>query len=215
MGEHLWGIVRMEETEMRRIHGGIHGEWCLGSAPDHPSLADPFHWTITEYKEGAETSESANDYPQIDLEDDVIEFRRFSVDYFGQYIVQKPKVEEAWRNYNIKLLECADLATCRTWSLIRHTPQMMFARNTRSTCALARWTLTHSSVKLATSASSLPVAATVNPTAMMDLMRLDVLQLGASLQSLKVKCARILLSLMCSSAVQMTHAHTFTAGAME
>jgi len=107
--EHLWGIVRMEETEMRRIHGGIHGEWCLGSAPDHPSLADPFHWTITEYKEGAETSESTNDYPQIDLEDDVIEFRRFSVDYFGQYIVQKPKVEEAWRNYNIKLLECADL----------------------------------------------------------------------------------------------------------
>jgi hypothetical protein len=107
--EHLWGIVRMEETEMRRIHWGIHGEWCLGNAPDHPSLADPFHWTVTEYKEGAETSESINDYPQIDLEDDVIEFRRFSVDYFGQYIIQKPKVELAWSNYNTKLLECAQL----------------------------------------------------------------------------------------------------------
>jgi len=107
--EHLWIIVRNEETEMRRIHWAIHGEWCLGSAPDHPSLADPFHWTVTEYKEGAETSESINDYPQVDLEDDVIEFRRFSVDYFGQYIVQKPRVEVAWANYNRKLLECAHL----------------------------------------------------------------------------------------------------------
>merc|ERR1719329_419769 len=106
---HLWGIVRMEETEMRRIHWGIHGEWCLGNAPEHPSLADPFHWTITEYKEGAETSESINAYPQVDLEDDVIEFRRFSVDYFGDYILQKPKVELAWSNYNTKLLECAQL----------------------------------------------------------------------------------------------------------
>merc|ERR1719329_1879402 len=79
---HLWGIVRMEETEMRRIHWGIHGEWCLGNAPEHPSLADPFHWTITEYKEGAETSESINAYPQVDL---------------------------AWSNYNTKLLECAQL----------------------------------------------------------------------------------------------------------
>jgi len=107
--EHLWNIVRNEEEEMRRIHWAIHGEWCLGSAPEHPSLADPFHWTITEYKEGAETSESTNNYPQIDLEDDVIEFRRFSVEHFGEYIVQKPKVEEAWSNYNRKLIECANL----------------------------------------------------------------------------------------------------------
>jgi len=107
--EHLWSIVRFEEEEMRRIHWAIHGEWCLGAAPEHPSLADPFHWTITEYKEGAETSESVHNYPAIDLEDDVIEFRRFSVDHFGQYLVQKPKVEEAWLNYNLKLQECRDL----------------------------------------------------------------------------------------------------------
>lgn len=107
--EHLWTIVRLHEEEMRRIHWAIHGEWCLGNAPNHPSLADPFHWTITEYKEGPETSESVNNYPAVDLEDDVFEFRRFSVEYFGLYIEQKPKVEEAWFNYNQKLQECRDL----------------------------------------------------------------------------------------------------------
>ena len=107
--EHLWSLVRLEETEMRRIHWAIHGEWCLGSAPDFPSLADPFHWTVVEYKEGAETSESVNQYPAVDLETDVIEFRRFSVDYFGHYIVQKPRVELAWLNYNNKLVECRNL----------------------------------------------------------------------------------------------------------
>jgi len=106
---HLWALVRHEEEEMRRIHWAIHGEWCEGNAPPHPSLADPFHWTITEYKEGAETSESVNDYPAVDLEDVVIDFRRFSVDYFGHYIVQKPRVEEAWYNYNLKLVECRAL----------------------------------------------------------------------------------------------------------
>jgi len=100
---------------MRRIHDGIHGEWCVGPAPDHPGLADPFRWTITEYSEGAETSESLNPYPAVDLEPVVIEFRRFSVEYFGLYILQKPRVEEAWENYNRKLLECAALE--ETWTL--------------------------------------------------------------------------------------------------
>jgi len=113
--EELWGIVKREEEEMRRIHNAIHGEWCVGPAPDHPGLADPFRWTITEYSEGAETSQSANPYPAVDLEPVVIEFRRFSVEYFGLYIVQKPKVEEAWENYNAKLLECAALE--ETWTL--------------------------------------------------------------------------------------------------
>jgi len=107
--ERLWSIVRMEEEEMHRIHWAIHGEWCLGNAPEHPSLADPFHWTDTKYKEGAETSDSVHDYPAIDLEDDVFEFRKFSVDYFGQYIIQKPKVETAWLNYETKLTECRNL----------------------------------------------------------------------------------------------------------
>jgi len=113
--EELWNRVKIEETEMRRIHDAIHGEWCVGPAPDHPGLADPFHWTITEYSEGAETSQSVNDYPQVDLEPVVIEFRRFSVEYFGHYIVQKPIVEEAWEAYNRKLLECAALE--ETWTL--------------------------------------------------------------------------------------------------
>jgi len=43
------------------------------------------------------------------LEADVIEFRSFSVDYFGHYIVQKPRVEQAWLNYNNKLVECRHL----------------------------------------------------------------------------------------------------------
>jgi len=113
--EELWDRVKIEEQEMRRIHDAIHGEWCVGPAPDHPGLADPFHWQITSYSEGAETSESENPYPEVDLEPVVIEFRRFSVEYFGHYIVQKPKVEEAWENYNAKLLECAALE--ETWTL--------------------------------------------------------------------------------------------------
>jgi len=113
--EELWRRVKIEEEEMRRIHNAIHGEWCVGPAPDHPGLADPFRWTITSYSEGAETSESENPYPAVDLEPVVIEFRRFSVEYFGHYIVQKPKVEEAWENYNAKLLECAALE--ETWTL--------------------------------------------------------------------------------------------------
>lgn len=51
--EHLWVIVRLEEEEMRLIHRAIHGQWCLGSAPEHPSLAFLIHWTNTEYTEGA------------------------------------------------------------------------------------------------------------------------------------------------------------------
>ena len=113
--EELWSIVKIEEGEMRRIHWEIHGEWCEGPAPPHPGLSDPFRWTITEASEGAETSESAYPYPSIDLAPAVIEFRRFSVEYFGLYILQKPRVELAWENYNRKLLECAALE--ETWTL--------------------------------------------------------------------------------------------------
>jgi len=105
--EELWVIVKTRESEMRRIHWAIHGEWCEGNSPDHTSLADPFRWTQEEYSEGAETSQSTNAYPLVDHTTDVINFRRFSVDHFGQYIIQKPLVETAWANYNLKLLECA------------------------------------------------------------------------------------------------------------
>merc|ERR1719183_3419200 len=113
--EELWTIVKIEEEEMRRIHWEIHGEWCEPSGPPHPGLDDPFRWTITAHSEGAETSESQHDYPAVDLTPAVIEFRRFSVEYFGLYIAQKPRVELAWENYNRKLLECAALE--ETWTL--------------------------------------------------------------------------------------------------
>merc|ERR1719183_1387562 len=113
--EELWERVKIEEEEMRRIHWAIHGEWCEGSAPGHPSLADPFQWQIGESWEGPETSQSTDPYPAIDLSADVIEFRRFSVEYFGLYIAQKSRVELAWENYNRKLLECAALE--ETWTL--------------------------------------------------------------------------------------------------
>jgi len=105
--EVLWETVKIREQEMRRIHWAIHGEWCEGNSPDHTSLADPFRWTQEEYSEGAETSQSINAYPLVDHTTDVINFRSFSVDHFGQYIIQKPLVETAWSNYNFKLLECA------------------------------------------------------------------------------------------------------------
>merc|ERR1719456_628965 len=113
--EELWTIVKIEEEEMRRIHWAIHGEWCVGPAPPHPGLGDPFQWTLEESWEGPETSQSTDPYPVVDLTPDVIEFRRFSVEYFGLYIAQKPRVELAWTNYNAKLIECAALE--ETWEL--------------------------------------------------------------------------------------------------
>merc|ERR1719453_362536 len=113
--EELWTIVKIEEEEMRRIHWEIHGEWCVGPAPPHPGLDDPFNWQISAHSEGDETSQSQHDYPAVDLSPEVIEFRRFSVEYFGLYIHQKPRVELAWENYNRKLLECAALE--ETWTL--------------------------------------------------------------------------------------------------
>jgi len=113
--EELWRRVVIEEEEMRRIHYHIHLEWCLAPAPPHPSLADPFQWTLSHHYEGDETSQSLHEYPIIDLESNVIEFRRFSVEYFGFYIIQLPRVEIAWERYWAKLTECAALE--ETWEL--------------------------------------------------------------------------------------------------
>ena len=46
-------------------------------------------------------------YPEVELGPAVIEFRRFTVEYFGYYIEQLPRVEIAWEEYNAKLIECA------------------------------------------------------------------------------------------------------------
>jgi len=126
--EVLWSRVQHEEEEMRRIHWSIHGEWCVENPVDHPVLDDPFHWADSVYWEGDETSQSVrggrvddqwrgpeDTYPPVDLTADVIEFRRFSVDYFGQYILQLPPVDEAWEQYNQKLLQCAALE--EVWTL--------------------------------------------------------------------------------------------------
>ena len=62
----------------------------------HPSTADPFQWTLSEHYEGDETSESIHPYLAVDLGPNVIEFRRFSVEYIALYIEQLPRVEYAW-----------------------------------------------------------------------------------------------------------------------
>jgi hypothetical protein len=113
--EELWEIVKIREGEMREIHWRIHGWWCEGPAPPHPGLDDPFRWNPTIAKEGPETSLSEGEYPTISYSQDVIDFRHFSVEQFGLYIHHKPLVEEAWENYNRKLLECAALE--ETWTL--------------------------------------------------------------------------------------------------
>merc|ERR1719446_800645 len=107
--ERLWAAVKREEETMRSYHGAIHDEWCIGPAPDHPGLDDPFSWIPVASKEGPETALSQHEYPIVDLTDQVVQFRSFSVEYFGHYMTQRPIVERAWNEYNTKLLECAVL----------------------------------------------------------------------------------------------------------
>jgi len=106
--ETLWKDVKREETAMRVIHSAIYGRWCdLEIPPPHPGLADPFEWVPEVSKEGPETSQSVGDYPVVDYSGEVVAFRTFSVLQFQYYIDQKIVVEEAWRAYNTKLIECA------------------------------------------------------------------------------------------------------------
>jgi len=119
--EVAWGLVKSAENDIRDCHAEIHGEWCVASelpVPLHPDLEDPFRdpWMWTE-------SFSQPPYPEIDLTRDhfvgppdnpievsgQFEFRRWSVTTFERYISLRPIVEEAWRNYNAKLSECANL----------------------------------------------------------------------------------------------------------
>ena len=98
----LWNRVKREESHMREIHGHIHDEWCV-----HPPffaeidvwLNHPFDWSRT------------SPYPELNIPSDVVEFRHVSVDYFTQYMEQKVIVEEAWRVYNLKLIECSAFET--------------------------------------------------------------------------------------------------------
>jgi hypothetical protein len=113
--EEKWRMVQHEEGEMREIHKAIHGEWCVGPEPPQPDLDDPFVWIESRHSEGDETSLSEIPYPHVAFTDAVIEFRRFSVTQFESYIIQKPRVETAWEEYNSKLLECA--AYEETWTL--------------------------------------------------------------------------------------------------
>jgi len=113
--QELWNIVKLREHEMKEIHWAIHGEWCEAIEPPQPGLEDPFEWQITQHSEGAETSQSTIDYPVIDYTPAVINFRGFSVEQFGHYILKLPEVELAWENYERKLVECA--AKEETWTL--------------------------------------------------------------------------------------------------
>jgi hypothetical protein len=109
--ELLWSAVKREEQTMRGYHREIEREWCVAEhpPPDHPNLADPFRWEPDANKEGPETSKSTESYPVVDLTQDVRDFRSNNERDFNLYMTQRPIVEQAWQNYNEKLLECASL----------------------------------------------------------------------------------------------------------
>jgi len=93
-----WLVVRREEQRMREIHSEIHDEWCI-----HPPffaeidmwLNHPFDWSRT------------SPYPELNIPAEVGDFRDVSVTHFTAYMAQKIVVEEAWRLYNLKLIECS------------------------------------------------------------------------------------------------------------
>jgi len=116
-----WRQVKTQEARLREIHSEIHSEWCVDPlTPPHgvwdcreptDSWEDCWEWTDVLAMEGPETSQTARHYPLTDYSVAVGDFRVFSVAKFGEYIEQKPHVEEAWRVYNLKIVECAGLET--------------------------------------------------------------------------------------------------------
>jgi len=106
----LWERVKVAETEMRRIHDAIHGEWCLrdGFNP-HPPTPDCWNWPLEGHFEGPETSQSVVEYCTTDVSSDIRGFRAFNVEYFGHYHTQITRVQEAWAAYNAKIVICSQL----------------------------------------------------------------------------------------------------------
>jgi len=106
----LWERVKVAESEMRRIHDAIHGEWCLrdGFNP-HPPTPDCWNWPLLDHFEGPETSQSVVEYCTTDVSSDIRGFRSFNVEHFDHYKTQVTRVQEAWDAYDIKILVCADL----------------------------------------------------------------------------------------------------------
>jgi len=104
-----WRRVKTHEQTLREIHREIHHEWCVVRVEGEWSpIGDPWGWTDETQYEGAETSQSVVHYPIIDHEDTVRTFRGWSVTKFPEYKVAKTAVEEAWTEYNLWVLQCAE-----------------------------------------------------------------------------------------------------------
>jgi len=108
----LWERVKVAESEMRRIHDAIHGEWCLrdGFNP-HPPTPDCWNWPLEGHFEGPETSQSVVEYCTTDVSSDIRGFRAFNVEYFGHYHTQITRVQDAWAAYNAKIVICSQCDT--------------------------------------------------------------------------------------------------------
>jgi len=106
----LWNRVKSQETEMRRIHDAIHGEWCLrDDFNPHPPTPTCWDWPLSDHWEGPETSQSVEPYCTTDVSANIRDFRLFSVEHFTSYIAQKDRVSIAWGEYNAKIILCAQL----------------------------------------------------------------------------------------------------------
>lgn len=105
----LWDHVKTTETEMRRIHDSIHGEWCLADDFNpHPPTPDCWNWPEASHWEGPETSQSLEPYCVTDVSSQIRDFRQFSVYHFERYAEQLTIVNTAWEAYWAQQILCAE-----------------------------------------------------------------------------------------------------------
>jgi len=103
----IWNRLKVAETEMRRIHDAIHGEWCLRDGFDyHPTIPQCWDWPLEGHWEGPETSQSVTEYCTTDVSSAIRDFRMFSVTHFASYIAQKTIVFNLWEEYYAKVTVC-------------------------------------------------------------------------------------------------------------
>ena len=105
----LWEHVKTTETEMRRFHDAIHGEWCLADDFNpHPPTPDCWNWPEASHWEGPETSQSLEPYCVTDVSSQIRDFRQFSVYHFERYAEQLTIVNTAWEAYWAQQILCAE-----------------------------------------------------------------------------------------------------------
>jgi len=98
--EKLWDWVEVKESDLRAIHTKVDGLWCLATEVERealePHLNDsPFDWANV-----------GDPYPTITLESTILDFRQYTVEYFGTYKTRLAEVQYAWSAYNEKATEC-------------------------------------------------------------------------------------------------------------